>query len=484
MQQTKASKGPLKADPGFANKLGASPNGNTLKYCYQCGTCTAACPISKFLDDYKPNKILELGKLGIRSLPQSNAFLFCSACTLCTRNCPQGVRVHEVMQALKELAHDDAGASAFLKEGFDEMLESLGREIPLPLSYCWICLRPYEGNEAAAFEKDVKKALEKTLDRPRPKAAAPDKGAKKVAVIGSGPAGLTAAWELTKAGYNVTVFENLPEPGGMLRSGIPGYRLPKNVLASEIERIKALGVEIKTNHPVDGKLFDDLIGGNGYSAVFIASGAFKSKKLGLDGETRSGVIPAIDFLKEYNYNGITLAGKKVIVIGGGNVAIDSAGAAQRSGAQSVRIFYRRNKSDMPAHDWEIEEAEENGVEINPLWVPTAILSDGDVVTGMRFVRSKLSVDKDGKQTLTLNEKETQEVEADMIIAAIGQAPDLSFLSKSITTGRNSIEADPYTMETNLPGVFVAGDVVSESASFLEAISGGKTAAQSIMRYLQ
>ena len=474
----------FRADPKFSNKINASVNGETLKFCYQCGTCTAACPISKFIDIYKPNKILQLCKLGIRNSPQSNAFLFCSACTLCTKNCPQGVKVHRVMEAMKEQARDSAEVSAFIAKGFDEILEALSKEMPFPLAYSWICLRPSDDIESNTFNNELKTALDHALGRPRPQAAHQSENAKKVAIIGSGPAGLTAAWALAKAGYKATVFESLPEPGGMLRTGIPGYRLPKDVLAAEIDGIKALGVEIKTNSVVDGRLFENLITGDEYAAVFIASGAHKSSKLGLDGETCNGVIPAIEFLREYNMTGVNVSGKNVIVLGGGNVAIDAACAAKRSGAQSVRIFYRRDRKSMPAHEWEIEEAESTGVELNLFWAPKAIISDGNNVTGVKFIRTKFVNDKNGKPSLAYNEKESLDVEVDILIPAIGQAPDLSFLSKNVATVKKSIEVNPYTMETNLPGVFVAGDIVSESASLLEAISGGKTAAQSIISFLK
>ena len=452
-----------------------NPNGETLKFCYQCGTCTSACPISKFLGVYRPSKILELAKLGIRGLPQSSAFLFCSACTLCTKGCPQGVKVHGVMQALKDLAAEDEDVRAYIADGFDDAMDALAEGMPLPVTYGWICLRP-EG----ALGPAVRAAFDRVLAAPAQKTApAPD--APEIAVVGSGPAGLTAAWALAKAGLKVTVYESLPVLGGMLKNGIPGYRLPKDVVDAEIAKIESLGIEMRVNTPVDGAFFEGLREKN--AAVFVASGAFSSRKLRVEGESLPGVVPALDFLREFNFTGgADLAGKKVVVVGGGNVATDAAGAAARCGAASVKLFCLEGRDEMPAHAWEIEEAAKAGVELNPGWGPRAI-TGGDKAAGVEFVQCTSVFDENKRFSPQFNEKKTQAVEADLVITAIGQSPDLGFLGGGVDILRGAVEVDPYTMETGLPGVFAGGDAIA-GASLLEAILTGKTAAASILRYLE
>ena len=380
------------------------------------------------------------------------------------------------MQALKDLAGDDADVRAYLSDGFNEALDALAEGMPLPVTYGWICTRPDEGELGTFLMEAFNRVL---ADQPAAIEPAPD--AKPVAIVGSGPAGLTAAWALAKAGLKVTVFESQAQLGGMLKNGIPSYRLPKDVVDAEIAKIAAVGVELRVDTPVDKAFFDGLL--EQYAAVFVATGAFASRKLRLDGEDLPGVIPALDFLKEYNLTDKATAaeGKKVVVIGGGNVATDAAGAAIRSGAASVKLFCLESRKEMPAHEWEIEEIAADGVEVNPGWGPKAITGDGSVA-GVDLVQCTSVFDENKKFAPVFNEKKAQSVEADIVITAIGQSPDLGFLNEGVDTLRGTIEVDPYTMETSLPNVFAGGDAIA-GTSLLEAILTGKTAAESILRYL-
>ena len=475
-----------RVDPEYKHKVYGLHNADTLRFCYQCGTCTANCPLSQFMDVYRPNKILEMARLGIRNTAQSNAFLLCSACTQCTKGCPQGVKVHEFMHALKELAVNDENALDYLANGFGDVLSALASEMPFPVSYSWLCLAPVmEDAKNEVFDKQVQDVLYRSLPRNGDAGKVPEKtGAARVAVIGSGPAGLTAAWELRVAGFGVTVFEPLPEAGGMFTVGIPTYRLPNEIVAAEVKHIESLGVEIRTNTPVDKAMFGDFLSGGEYKAVFIASGAHKSRRLLIEGENLKGVILALDFLRGFNLNEINDIGKKVVVIGGGNVGIDAARTALRCGADTVRIFCLESRNEMPSHEWEIQEAVSEGVAVEPSWGPKAILGDGEKVTGIELVRCKSVFDSNKKFSPVFDEKVTQTVEADTVITAIGQSPALDFLRRMVDIDRGVVSVDPLTMRTSLPGVFAGGDTVWGTASLIEAIVAGRTAAGSIIRYLE
>jgi NADPH-dependent glutamate synthase beta subunit-like oxidoreductase/Pyruvate/2-oxoacid:ferredoxin oxidoreductase delta subunit len=306
--------------------------------------------------------------------------------------------------------------------------------------------------------------------------------AKKIAIVGSGPAGLTAAYFLAREGYPVTVFEALPVAGGMMAVGIPEYRLPRDVLQSEIKAIEDLGVEIRTNTPIgsNGDLsLEDLK--RDYDAVFVAVGAHGSRRLNVEGEDLTGVLHGVDFLREVGLGHEVTVGEKVLVIGGGDVAIDSAMAARRLGGQQVTILYRRSREEMPARPWEIEEAEEEGIAFQFLATPARVLGTNGRVTGLECLRMELGEpDESGRRRSIPVHGSEFVVEADTVIVAIGQVLDVGDWRLEIG---DWIVADPVTLQTNLEGVFAGGDAVTGPATVIEAIAAGKRAAESIGRYL-
>ncbi len=308
---------------------------------------------------------------------------------------------------------------------------------------------------------------------------------KKIAAIGAGPASLAVANDLVLKGHNVTIFEALPEAGGMLRVGIPEYRLPKRILAQEIAYIQKLGVEIKTGVQV-GK--DISLGElkNTYDAIFIGVGAHGGMRLRMEGEDIPGVIEGIKFLRDVNLGEKVAIGKRVAVIGGGNTAIDCARTAIRLGAKEVSIIYRRSRAEMPASENEVAEAEAEGVKIELLTTPTQFLAKNEKLAKVECIRMKLGeLDASGRPRPIPIESSEFTTPVDTVIAALGQAPKTEFtkeLGISLTK-RNAIEINPETGATNIEGVFAGGDVVTGPAFVIDAIAAGKKAARSIERYL-
>jgi heterodisulfide reductase subunit A-like polyferredoxin len=318
------------------------------------------------------------------------------------------------------------------------------------------------------------------------KCAPPKK--EKVAIIGSGPAGLSCAYHLAKKGVLSTIFESLPEPGGMLRVGIPAHRLPREILDQEIEVITNLGVELKTNTALGSDVSIDGLLGDGYKAVYLAIGAHKGIELGIPGEKSNGVRQGVDFLKEVNLTGKAATGKKMAIIGGGNVAIDVARSAARLGAAEVNIVYRRTRDEMPAWEEEIQAAEDEGVQITYLSAPQEILVQDGKVVGLRCIRMELSEpDSSGRKRPIPVPGSEYEIEIDQLIPAIGQRPDLSAL-EDITgltyTRWGTTEVDAITYATEQEGVFAGGDLQTGPWVVIGAIGAGKEAAESILRYIE
>jgi NADH-quinone oxidoreductase subunit F len=312
---------------------------------------------------------------------------------------------------------------------------------------------------------------------------------EKVGVIGSGPAGLTAAYYLAHQGYPVTVFEAAPVAGGLLRVGIPEYRLPKEIVEREIESIKELGVEIKTNTPVGKDLTLDDLRRQGFGAFFLGIGAHKGFRLNIAGESDfDGVIDCIDFLKKVNLSEKVHLGQRVVVVGGGHSSIDGARASIRLGASDVSLVYRRSKEEMPAGEEEIRIAEEEGVKIHYLTIPKAVKGRDGRVAHLECIRAELGRQDESGRRRPVPVKGTEfDLEADTIILAVGQSVDPDPIVENEAIGislRRTFEVDPQTMQTTVADVFAGGDCVSGPASVIEAIAAGKKAAKAIHRYLR
>jgi NADPH-dependent glutamate synthase beta subunit-like oxidoreductase/coenzyme F420-reducing hydrogenase delta subunit len=322
------------------------------------------------------------------------------------------------------------------------------------------------------------------------KTATPGKSSEqKVAIVGSGPAGLAAAHDLALLGHQVTIFEALSVLGGMLRVGVPEYRLPKYALEKEIEAILSLGIEVKTGVRIgeDVKLAD--LFDQGYKAVFVAVGAHEDRKLGIVGEDDlEGVISAVSFLGQVNQGQDPGIGTKVAVVGGGNTAVDSARSALRLGAKEVHMVYRRSQDEMPAAKQEIEEAIHEGVQMAYLTSPVEILGQDGKASALKCIRNELGeADDSGRRSPTPVQGSEFTLDVDMVIAAIGQAPESSFLAKEpelAEGGTRIVTKTPDAVTTPLTGIFAGGDAVTGPATAIKAIAAGKRAAVSIDLYLR
>jgi NADPH-dependent glutamate synthase beta subunit-like oxidoreductase/NAD-dependent dihydropyrimidine dehydrogenase PreA subunit len=311
---------------------------------------------------------------------------------------------------------------------------------------------------------------------------------ESVAIVGAGPAGLSAAYMLIRAGYAVTVFDAMPVPGGMMAIGIPEYRLPRQVLQAEIERIVGLGVELQLNTALGRDLSLDDLRARGHAAILIATGAPKSQRLGVAGEDQFGVWPATVFLKRVNLGEkVTLSGDTVVV-GGGSTAMDAARSAWRAGASSVRVLYRRTREDMPAQHEEIRAAEHEGVIIEPLVAPVEILGRRGTMTEVRCQRLAVAGrGADGRSQVAPVAGSTFSISARNLLVGIGEAPDPSILpdGSSIQVAEwGGLLSDQETLMTAQAGIFVAGDVATGPKSVIEGVAQGQRAAWAIDRYLR
>lgn len=444
--------------------------------CRFCGACVEVCPTGALSDRQRD------------PVP-------------CRTACPAGIDVPRYVRLIAE-------------ERFEEALGVVREKVPFPGVLGRVCFHPCE---EVCRRRELGGAV--SICRLKRFAAGHDRGAwrkrltqsppsgRRVAVVGSGPAGLTAAYYLSLLGHGVTVFEALPEPGGMMRAGIPAYRLPREVLDREIEEIRRAGVEIRTATPVVS--LDELVGagqgtgagsgtgavpgtssggGGRYDAVLLATGAQAGIKPGIPGEDTPGVVDAVHFLREVNLGRrVTMAGR-VAVIGGGNAAVDAARTALRLGASEVTVIYRRTRAEMPAFAAEVEEAGEEGVRFLFLAAPACISLEHDVRGQGGFLRLEClrmelgDPGPDGRPRPVPVVGSEFTIFADLVVLATGQEADIpAEWNLPLQGGR--LRVDPETMGTGIRGVFAAGDLVSGPASVIEAIAAGRKAAAAIDRYL-
>ncbi len=462
----------------FTVKIRKKPRYIDVKECNGCAECEKVCPVtvpSEF------NMKLSTRKAAYRPFPQAvpSAFVIDKqGKSPCSVTCPAGVNAH--------------GYVALISQGkFKEALEVLRRTMPFAGVCGRVCTHPCETEcERGKVDQPIAiRALKRfmadyELKNGREKVAPVEKTKKdKVAIVGSGPAGIACAYDLVKAGYPVTVFEAASQAGGMLRYGIPEYRLPKKILDSEIEYVKELGVEIKTDTAVTSL---DELKKQGYKAVFLANGAWVSQKMNIPNENSKGVMHAIDFLKQVSEGKKVELGGKVAVVGGGNAAVDAARTALRLGAREVSVIYRRSRAEMPAISNEIDEMIEEGVKLRYLTTPTEVIAKEGKLNKIKCIKMELGEpDSSGRRKPVPIKGSEFELELDTLIMATGQAVNKSMLPNNIeSSASGTINADPITFQTNIKGVFAGGDVVSGPATVIEAIAAGKEAAISIDRFIQ
>ncbi|MFH1293610.1 MAG: FAD-dependent oxidoreductase, partial [Pseudomonadota bacterium] len=467
--------------------------------CIGCTRCIRACRDLRGIEAmgfvYDEKGQVQVGTLG-PTLEDSG----CKFCTACVEVCPTGAlmdksvrpgKKEEDIVPCKEAcpAHIDVpGYLRLIAQGKRDEANAVIREkVPLPGILGRVCIHPCEdvcrrgevnGPVSICALKRHAADGEKGLWKKNAKAGN-DTG-KKVAIVGAGPAGLTAAFYLRKQGYAVTIFDGHAEPGGMMRYGIPSYRLPKDILDKEINEILDLGVEFRPNQTLGRNVTLDQIKNDGFDAVFLGVGAQLSRRIPLEGSDLPDVLWGVDFLRQVAEGEDIHLKNRVIVVGGGNVAVDVALSAMRCGANDVTMVCLEGREEMPAHEWEIQGVLDEGVRLLTSWGPHKILCENGQITGMELVHC-VSVFDDQCIFNPSFDDAKEKIEGDQVVLAIGQASDLTFLAddSQITVDRGLIVVDEDTLGTGMKGVYAGGDVAAVPGAIIHAIAAGRKAASSI-----
>ena len=449
--------------------------------CTGCGECEKVCPV-EFPNEWDVGT--KTRKAVYRPFPQAVPITYCIDKynrAPCVQTCPAGTNVQ--------------GYIALIKLGrYQEAVNLIMERIPLPGTLGRICPAPCEKEcrraevDSALAIRDLKRFAADQVDLSDLLLPEIEDRSEKVAVIGSGPAGLTVAYYLRLKGYPVTIFEALDKLGGMLRVGIPDYRLPIDVLDGEIDFLLKHGIEVKTGVRFGPDLSLADLREDGYSAVFLGIGAHDSIWMHIPGEDKTeGVIDAVGFLRAVNLGSRELPGNRIIIIGGGNVAIDAARVIKRLGAETVMVVYRRTEREIPAYPEEIEGAKEEGIEFSYLTAPAGIQSRDGKVTGLECIRTELGKpDASGRQRPVPVEGSEFVIPCDAVIPAIGQKIDVTWIeekSELELTSRNTFRVNPHTLQTNISDVFAAGDAVTGPATVIEAVAAGHKAVAAIDRFI-
>jgi NADPH-dependent glutamate synthase beta subunit-like oxidoreductase/NAD-dependent dihydropyrimidine dehydrogenase PreA subunit len=450
--------------------------------CTSCGQCREACPVKIPFSDRGVTSIrgaIHEPLSGTRSVPAAYT-IDKTGLAPCRVGCPLGINIPGFICLLA-------------KDKPDEALNLINQSAPLAGILGRVCSHPCEDNcqrdevDEPVFIKALHRyaadnasgSINYVTGRIEPRE-------EKIAIVGSGPSGLTAAWELARRGYTPTIFESHAVVGGMLATGIPRFRLPREVREREVEAIKAMGVDVKTGIVVGRDITLSDLREQGYKAFYLAIGAGLNNKMNIPGEDLEGVVDVISMLFALNLKVGTTVGSNVVVIGGGNSAVDSARAVKRRSQGTVRILYRRTAQEMTAIKEHVEEAIEEGVLIEYLTAPVEIIGDGTRVTGIRCQRMKLGkVDNTGRRQPVPIEGSEFIIDADHVVVAIGQRPSTALLRiKDIKTHKDlTINVDPLTLQTNIPDIFAGGDCVTGPNTVVDSMAAGIRAAESLDRYL-